>query len=228
MMTMTAQSVHESAEGVRWLQGRGWMYQLLIDFLENPPSLSQMMQWQLHIVRREEVVLTESVGQLKAYIGGLKPVQLLNLCSEETAEYHRLFDSMDAVLPCVCESVYREEDHGSMLSCIQQIRKAYADCGIVFNKLDHEKDDHITLELEFMAVMGERAQDSSRFADHRLVWVDHQIDFLENHLMKWTPQLANEMQQLAQTPLYTGLARILKEFIPYDLNMLREWRKELA
>ncbi|GIP28784.1 dehydrogenase [Paenibacillus sp. J23TS9] len=228
MTTMTVKSLLDTAKGVQWLQGRGWVYQLLIDFLENPPSLSQIALWQRQAAMREELALTEGGRRLQEHWGKLEPCELSDECRMETKEYERLFTGPDALLPCVCESVYRTTDQGSGHRCLQQIREAYAGCGIVFNKLQSEKDDHLTIELEFIAVAGEHMDDAQGLPECQLMWLDTQIDFLEKHLLQWTPRLSNELTSLARTPLYREIGHIVSEFIPYDLQMLRLLREELA
>ncbi|WP_168928984.1 TorD/DmsD family molecular chaperone [Paenibacillus dokdonensis] len=228
MTTMTVKSLLDTAKGVQWLQGRGWVYQLLIDFLENPPSLSQIALWQRQAAMREEMALTEGGRRLQEHWGKLEPCELSDVCRMETKEYERLFTGPDALLPCVCESVYRTTDQRSGHRCLQQIREAYAACGIVFNKLQSEKDDHLTIELEFIAVAGEHMDNTQGLPECQLMWLDTQIDFLENHLLQWTPRLSNELTSLARTPLYREIGHIVSEFIPYDLQMLRLLREELA
>jgi len=226
-MTITLEPLLDTVEGARWHQGRGWVYQLLIDFLENPPGLAQIAPWQRQAGLREELALTEGGRRLQDYLGNLKPDQLLAACRTETEEYERLFIGRDAVFPCVCESAYRAGDGRSARRCLRQIREAYEDCGIVFNKLQSETDDHLTIELEFMAVAGEHMALTEGLPECRLMWLDTQIDFLEQHLLQWAPQLAKELAACARTPLYREIASILGEFIPYDLSMLRLLRKEL-
>lgn len=227
-MTTTVEKMLDTLEAARWLEGRGWVYQLLIDFLEHPPGLSQMAPWQRQAELREEMALTEGGRQLQEYLGALKPSELTGACEAETKEYERLFAGPDALLPSVCESVYRMTDERSGQRCVRQIREAYAGCGIVFNKLRSEKDDHLAIELEFIAVAGEHMDDAQGLPECQLMWLDTQIDFLENHLMLWTPKFSAELTALARTPLYREIGRIIGEFIPYDLKMLRMLRKELA
>ncbi|MCJ8012828.1 molecular chaperone TorD family protein [Paenibacillus sp. KQZ6P-2] len=228
MTTTASERLLDTTEGTRWLQGRGWVYQLLIDFSGNSPSLSLMAPWQRQAALREELALTEGGRRLQEYLGELEPCELSKVCQTETLEYERLFAGPDALLPCICESIYCAADQRSGQRCLQNIREAYAGCGIVFNKLQSETDDHLAIELEFIAVAGEHMDDAQGLPESRLMWLDTQIDFLENHLMKWTPRLSNELIALARTPLYREIGHIVGEFIPYDLQMLRLLRKDLT
>ncbi|MDR9853446.1 molecular chaperone TorD family protein [Paenibacillus sp. VCA1] len=227
-MTTTLEPLLDTLEGARWHQGRGWAYQLLIDFLENPPGLAQIAPWQRQAELREELALTDGGRRLQDYLGRLSPGRLVEACRKETAEYERLFIGRDAVFPSVCESAYRTADPRSAWRCIRQIREAYEDCGIVFNKLQSENDDHLTIELEFIAVAGEHMAFTAGLPECRLMWLDTQIDFLDRHLLQWAPHFAKELTEQARTPLYREIGSMLGEFIPYDLRMLKSMRNELA
>lgn len=227
-MTTTLEPLLDTVEGAQWLQGRGWAYQLLIDFLESPPGLAQIAPWQRQAGLREELALTAGGRRLQDYLASITPDRLLAACRTETEEYGRLFVGRNAVFPCVRESAYRTGDARGARRCLRQIREAYEDCGIVFNKLQSETDDHLTIELEFMAVAGEHMALTAGLPECRLTWLDTQVDFLERHLLQWTPQFAKELAASARTPLYREIGGILGEFIPYDLSMLKLLRIELT
>ncbi|OAB42874.1 TorD/DmsD family molecular chaperone [Paenibacillus glacialis] len=226
-MTMTLEMVRELEEYVRWKQGRGWVYQLLIDFLGNPPSLSLIALWQKHMVNREEAVLTQEGQKLKDYLSEMMPKQFTQVCEVERAEYHRLFEGIRPIVPSLCESDYRSILSKNSVDFTLDISNMYAQSSIVFNKLHHEQDDHISIELEFMAVLGERMSDDIRLRTSQQLLIDTQIQFLEQHVMKWVPSLADVLCKQAQTPVYRSLGYIIQEFLPYDIAMLRSWRAEL-
>ncbi|WP_084402840.1 TorD/DmsD family molecular chaperone [Paenibacillus antarcticus] len=227
MMTMTLVMVRDSEECVRWKQGRGWVYQLLIDFLRNRPRLSLIAQWQKHMAMREEVFLTKEGQKLKDYLSNTMPEQLTKLCEVERAEYHRLFEGVRPIFPSLCENDYRSMLSKNSVDYMLDIRNRYAQSGIVFNKLVLEQDDHISIELEYMAVLGERMSDDVclRASQHALM--DSQIQFLEQHVMQWVPSVAEALCKEARSPIYRSLGYILQEFLPYDIAMLRSCRAEL-
>ncbi|AJS60427.1 TorD/DmsD family molecular chaperone [Paenibacillus sp. IHBB 10380] len=226
-MTMTIESLEVSKVSLNWLQGRGWGYQLLIDFLGGPPSLSLIAQWRQYMMMRDDVVLTEGGRKLQQLLSEIVPQQLMEVCIAEETEYRRLFDSETSIFPSLCESTYRGMKGKDLAECMLNIHEMYAHHGIVFNKLDHEQDDHIILELEFMAVLVERTLDTKRIRSSHLELIDSQIQFLDRHLLQWTPQLAEDISFITRSPLYIEVANILKEFIAYDMQMLRTWRASM-
>lgn len=226
-MTMILEMTRDSEECLRWKQGRGWVYQLLIDFLGNAPSLSLVAQWRHHMVTRDEAILTEGGQMLKDYLSSIMPEQYTEVCEVEREEYERLFGSVQPEFPSLCESDYRSMLSKNSVDCTFDICHMYAQSGIVFNKVHLEQDDHVSIELEYMAILGERTLDGKRLRASQQSLIDSQIQFLEQHLLKWIPSLAEDLCSLARTPMYKGIGSILKEFIPYDMEMLRTWRADL-
>ncbi|MGF7049030.1 TorA maturation chaperone TorD [Paenibacillus sp. DS2015] len=227
MMTMTIESLDESKVCLKWIEGRGWGYQLLIDFLGGPPSLSLIAQWRQYMMMRDEIVLTEGGQKLQQLLSGIAPQQLMEVCMTEESEYRRLFDSENSMFPSLCESVYRGLKGEDLANCMMDIHEMYAHHGIVFNKLNHERDDHIVLELEFMAVLVERTLDSKRIHSSHLELIDSQIQFLDQHLLQWVPLLAEDLSFITRSPLYMEVANVLKEFITDDMKMLCAWRASM-
>ncbi|MNC08444.1 chaperone protein TorD [compost metagenome] len=103
----------------------------------------------------------------------------------------------------------------------------YASAGIVFKKCGGEADDHIAIELEFMAVMHERMLFNSFSIRSAMELLDIQERFLEEHLLRWTPQFCSRFNAATDSPLYLGLSHMLEEFLPQDLQMLRAWKASL-
>lgn len=225
MGTTFVETFRESREAERWQQGRSWIYQLLIDMLGQPPSVSIIAQWQHHVMKRGDVILTDGGEELKQNLSGIKQGQFLRRCEEEMNEYRRLFDCERAIFPYPCEGAYRAIAGKAPRISSQLIRNQYSQSGIVFNKINQEQDDHIVLELEFMAILIERSMDERATERAIKELLDAQIEFLENHLLQWAPQFGDSLAEMARTPLYMLLGKILAEFIPYDLAMLRDWRE---
>ena len=55
---------------------------------------------------------------------------------------------------------------------------------------------------------------------------DLQIQFLQQHLNVWFPQLSRVIQHRARSGLYRGMARITEEFLRWDAACLTRSRRE--
>ncbi len=94
------------------------------------------------------------------------------------------------------ESVWRDEDHLMLQTPTFSVREFYRRHGVQVPDWRQRADDHLTHELEFVALLLERGQarDAARF--------------LKTHLMSWLPQFAARVVQRADTPFYAALAAL--------------------
>lgn len=222
MTTQTVPSLAVPETFSRWLESRGLIYQLLVDFLGRKPSLSLVAQWSRNRQMSMAAEMTEGGRELKRYLGQ-EPNQLPKICETETKEYKRLMQEQSASSFQLREAAIlgRPEDFCNVLADV------YTSAGIVFNKCNGEADDHIAIELEFMAVMHERMLYNSFSVRSAMELLDIQEAFLEEHLLQWTPQFCQKLNAATNSPLYLGLSHMLEEFLPLDLQMLRAWRASL-
>ncbi|CAK8722787.1 MAG: thiosulfate reductase [Candidatus Electronema aureum] len=80
---------------------------------------------------------------------------------------------------------------------IFQVRKIYHDSGVHLNPAWPDLDDHIAVELEFMAYLAAQPGNEER-----------QADFLQNHLLSWADKFCAQLAALAKTDFYKGLAEL--------------------
>ncbi|CAH1209855.1 Chaperone protein TorD [Paenibacillus auburnensis] len=207
----------------RWLESRGLIYQILVDFYGRKPSLSLVARWSTNRQMAVAAEMTEGGRELKRYLCSQNPSELPMICEKETLEYTRLMNERPVSLFVAREAAElgREQEFCNVLSDV------YASAGIVFKKCSGEADDHIAIELEFMAVMHERMLFNSFSIRSAMELLDIQERFLEEHLLKWTPQFCSRFNAATDSPLYLGLSHMLEEFLPQDLQMLRAWRASL-
>lgn len=231
MSMLFKEPVQASPEQIVWLERRGWVYELLMDFLSRPPRMSLIAQWRQRAEATDRIPNSRGGKRLRSYLESIPEHQFRRVCHLEAEEYRRLFMG-DRGLLIPWEGTFRaKRDGANAAACISHIRSMYADSGVVFNKLSGERDDHIAMELEFMAVMAEGMRSRADLEHMRsscLELADAQIRFLEIHLLKWAPRLAEEMIRATETPLYSGLAELLREFLHQDLEQLRKWKADIS
>lgn len=207
----------------RWLESRGLIYQLLTDFFGRRPTLSLVAQWSRNTHIGVAAEMTEGGRELKRYLCSQEPQNLPLICEQENKEYKRLMSegAVNTFIP-------REAAHlGRTKDFCNEISDVYASAGIVFNKCNGEADDHIAIELEFMAVLHERMLYNSFSVRSAMDLLEIQEAFLEEHLLRWTPQFCERLNAATESPLYLGLSHMLEEFLPQDLQMLRGWKASL-
>ncbi len=119
-----------------------------------------------------------------------------------------LFIGTDVVLAPVWESVYFSEEHLVFQEQTLQVRQWYSRFGLQAERINREPDDHIGLELSFVAHLAKRALDAIDQKDEQDLekLLQAQRDFLTEHLLCWAPAWAKLVKEHAETDFYRGLA----------------------
>ncbi len=128
------------------------------------------------------------------------------------SEFTRLFSGVLESLgpPPPFESVWREDR--LIGESTAQVIAAYAEAGFADIDPDAGPQDHVAVELKFLALLALREEEAWRaddktVAQRRLI---QQRDFIERHLAAWAPRWADAVIQQARLPLFAALAGLLK------------------
>ena len=132
-----------------------------------------------------------------------------------SADYQRLFVGPARLPAPPWESVYRSEERLIFDWPALAVREQFRQMGLASEKAN-EPDDHIGLELLFMALMTEREADGNQQAVHV------QRSFLQQHLMAWAPAFCDDLVAHAQTDLYRGLGLLTRGLLEQDWKQLSE------
>ncbi|WP_127131778.1 molecular chaperone [Georgenia sp. SYP-B2076] len=133
---------------------------------------------------------------------------------EDTAlvrrDYNRLFFGPERMKAPPYESVHRSEEHLLFEAVTMEVRASYAAFGLVAPRLHREPDDHIGLELGFVAALCVRALDALDAGDDgeldRLL--DGIMTFLREHLLAWAPACLTQAAGASTTFFYQGVAAL--------------------
>lgn len=141
--------------------------------------------------------------------------------TELAVDYVRAFighgtDAYSAAYPY--ESVYTSPKRLMMQEARDEVLAIYRSEGLDKLPSWKETEDHIALELEFMAVLGDRivaaAQAGNDDEAERLLRT--QQNFLDDHLLSWVPLMTNDLSRFAKTGLYQGLAHLTNGFLEVE------------
>jgi TorA maturation chaperone TorD len=167
-----------------------------------------------------------AVAELRRFAGGDREGG--DLASLEQ-EYMDLFAVPTGRYVTPFEDVYRG---GPLMGAraVDVIRR-YREAAAQMTEACDELPTHIGVELSFMGFLCDREAQAFRSGDSPPDEAERpngtstqyralQIQFLENHLNAWFPQLSRAIQGRARTDLYRGLARITEEFLRWDAASL--------
>lgn len=122
------------------------------------------------------------------------------------------------------ESVYTTIDHTTMGNARDAVVALYRKAGLDASDSWNLGEDHIALELEYVATLAQRSADA--FAqgntNEARELLKQQKSFLDAHLLRWTPAFVEAMIHDAQTDFYHGLALMLAGVLEDDSALLVE------
>jgi len=197
--------------------------EITLDFLrettrENSP-LRQVVDLEI-----TEPKLKEGLETLRKYLNGLGGRDLEKARLELAAEYASLFLGVAQKPAHPSESVYRSEGHFVMGEARDEVLGVYRNAGLDRIGEYKEPEDHIAVELSFMAhLCGKTAEcvenDEIREAEK---YLEMQKDFITKHLASWVPMLTRDILEGAELEFYKGIAEITNEFIKMDRETIDE------
>ena len=131
-------------------------------------------------------------------------------------------DAYSAAYPF--ESVYTSPKRLMMQEARDEVLAVYRSEGLDKLPSWKESEDHIALELEFMAVLGDRIVTAAEAADEAEVerLLSTQRNFLEDHLASWAPLMTADLRRFAQCGLYQGLASLTDGFLQVEEEFFDE------
>jgi len=136
-------------------------------------------------------------------------------------DYTSLFIGSANIIAPPWGSIYLSDSRLMFQEKTLEVRNWYRRFGLQSEKLYSEPDDHIGLELAFLAhlaKLGVQAideEDQEQFA----ALLDAQRNFMSEHILRWAPRFCKKVIAGAKTDLYRGMALLIRGAL-FDLAEL--------
>jgi len=140
-------------------------------------------------------------------------------------DYARIFlgaGVFEGVVASPYESVYTSEERLIMQESRDKVASVYKDNELKLKNTIDIPEDHIALELEFMAHLCREAMKLDGDRERVLRLLAEQKDFIERHIMNWVPAFCADIEKCASTDFYRAVAKITRGFINIDLEILED------
>ena len=185
-------------------------------------SLEKFKQSQQQ-VDLDDPILAEGYEKLKGSVEQIERDEK-NL-DELAADYCALFLGIGRRPAHPYESVYLSKDEIVMREPYHEVRRIFREEGMSISEAIKEPDDHVALELEFMASMCQRLENALRQHDtaeaERLLQV--QKDFMTEHLGAWIPTFCDKIKHGSKKlDFYPSIAILTDRFIALEKEYLAE------
>ena len=137
-------------------------------------------------------------------------------------EYTRLFLGPGKLIAPPWESSYSGGSRQLFQESTLEARKMYVENGVLPSEYRKVADDHIALELGFLAVLGERLLEEVGYGSEKgdLACLSTSAAFLTEHLLSWIPSYARDMAKAQGSGFYQAVINSLLSFAQSDQAFL--------
>jgi TorA maturation chaperone TorD len=209
---------------------RAAIYRILQNLLGNEPSIEALKQL-VSPTSRELFFLFVSDGDdlhvafdalLIATEHGLKDkVVFIDKLSDS---FTHLFVGPGKMEADPWESLHLNKENILFQYSTLEVRKAYVAQGLIPQSYPHVADDHIALELDFMAQLAKRLLKAHEAGDYERVQMALAAskDFLDAHLLVWVPSFVDRLLHARHAEFYSKVGAVLAAFLPLDREVIDE------
>lgn len=176
-----------------------------------------------------EAVDTDLLGEALAIVGLEGDFGLARRIGEAREDvdhtcglYTRLFLGPATPKATPWESTYRSRSQALFRQETLDVRNAYRAQGFLPAAYPKVADDHIALELGFLAALAGRAVDAHEAGDAEGAAVSEEASrsFLDEHVLKWVGAYADDLAREGAGTLYESLAHLLSALVVRDRELL--------
>ena len=218
------------------LTGRAAVYRVFQETLGNEPNTdmlerlaSPQTQEVLQLFAEETSSYMQMLDALRAFVQE-QTQDMDSLAKKLSGGFTRLFVGPGAVDVPPWESVYLDKHNALFQPSTLEVRKAYVAQGFLPEQYPHVADDHIALELDFMAKVAEKAVEAFSSGE-KVKAKEHLIaskDFIEQHLLVWVPAFTKKLREVKSGYFYSLIGDLLEAFLPVDHEAINEIVEVLA
>lgn len=144
-------------------------------------------------------------------------------------EYASLFLNVGSKPVYLAESVYLGKEHLLYEEPYFDVVRIYQLYGFKKRQSFKEPEDHIAVELEFMAHLCDLACRSLEQGknDYGAGYMKNQEEFLDLHLSKWVPELVKKLRWASKNEFYLAIGDLLSGFTSTDRITASEFEEQL-
>lgn len=163
---------------------------------------------------------------LDAFFSELLRESLDTVVERLATQYAVLFLGVGPRTISPCESVHRSESGTLYQPTVFEVMRSYGEIGMAKDDEYHEPDDHIAVELMFMARLCEMMQEAGE-RGQALHYLSLQQEFLQQHLVLWVGRFSDELIAAAPAGFYRAMGYLLKGYVRIDSTLIGSMIRKL-
>jgi len=212
--------VHQFREMFYLFLSRSFSREVDMSFLQRVFEISTSLQDSFREV--EEKSLNRGRGLLERFCTEVRGADEKVVLVDLARHYAFLFLGVGSENVALCESAYRNERGLLFQNAYFDVLEKYKEMGLGKRDDFPEPEDHLSLELAYMAHLSHRSISSIEIAKEEEVakYYKYQRDFLRDHLLTWAPRVTRDLSEISPSTFYKALALLLEGYIKMDLDFL--------
>jgi anaerobic sulfite reductase subunit A len=157
------------------------------------------------------------------FIGNLKDSDLEKAAADLAVEYAGLFLNAGKHPVHPYESVYTSREGLVMQKARDEVLREYRQQGLARSERFNEPEDHLAIELEFMAFLCRKTIEALESDDleQAVACLQKQKEFLDEHLLTWCPRFCSDLAVASESGFYRGIALLTDTFLDSEPETLR-------
>jgi TorA maturation chaperone TorD len=172
----------------------------------------------------------EGAKALAEFTSSLQTADLDKVELELRVDYAGMFLGVWQVPAHPSESAYTNKEHLIMQLPRDKVMGIYRSMGVDKVSEFTEPEDHVALELQFMAFLCEKIGKALREGKHSQAkeFLEVQRRFLDDHLGKWVSMLVADILKAGRREFYKAVAKITEGYIEIDKELVSELIESLV
>lgn len=214
------------------LASREGFYNMLAMFYRNSLTIEQidaLGALDFESLEFDEPLLTKGFDDIRRYLRKRNTGTRQSLATEYTAAFvgMKTYAGKSAI---PCASLFVDEEGLFYGPAHREIYNLYKQECVRVDKSLSLPSDHLTFELEFLALMSVECRQALEDGD--IETARHKLEvsrsLIENHILKWFEPFEQVASHVIETRFYRGVIRITKGYMLLDLATIAELEEVLS
>ncbi|MGD8191581.1 TorD/DmsD family molecular chaperone [Brevibacillus ginsengisoli] len=212
------------------LESREFMYRLLQRMFESSLDKELLLKAKDELPFELLTEISEGGRDLSQFFLSITQTNVDQIAKQEQEEFQRLFIGPNELPAHPWESVYRSAERILFDETTFLFRQKLHENGLKYLKENNEPEDHISIQLSFMAYLIEQQiQALQENNDEEFCRkVNAQVAVLQDHLNQWVFEFTNNLLVATDSLLYQGAAKLLRDFLKADTAYVSDIKGAIA
>jgi TorA maturation chaperone TorD len=209
------------------LSARQYLYTLFQSLFGNEPSDEQFAAIDVGLVEQAYGVVPGDTAKIAKLIDKLSEAKNSPLSLKD--EYTRLFIGPSKLPAPPWESIFTGKESALFQRSTLEIRNFYRSQGFISAEYPHVADDHLAIELDFLAQLAGRAFEALGAGEARTAReaLEAGREFLVGHLLVWVGRFTQDLEASQKGAFYPVVAQTLVEFAIKDALLIENALKQM-